>query len=267
MKNFSEFLVLKGLQPVTVLGHVRGIDRIIRKIGTSDISKEEASRFVVNLYLSGCSYSHKANSVTSLEYWMEYRGFAMRFGRQRKPKRLLKDTLSEGEITRLIFSAQSAKETAIVVLLAYSGLRPKEICNVRISDINFGAGQLRVEQGKGAKDGIVFLPSKCMTALMRYRPDFTEVNDQFLFQTYQGNKYNQNALRKLIKKLSRRAGITKRVYPYILRHSLATNMVKRGANLLFVKEHFRHAWIETTMLYVHSIGMQERQEQFFPQYV
>ncbi len=267
MKNFSEFLVLKGLQPVTVLGHVRGIDRIIRKIGTPDISKEEASRFVVDLYLSGFSYSHKANSVTSLEYWMEYRGLPIRFGRQRKPKRLLKDTLSEGEITRLIFSTQNTREAALIVLLAYSGLRPKEICNVKISDINFGACQLRVEQGKGAKDGIIFLPSKCMTALLRYQPNFSEAGDQFLFQTYQGHKYNQNALRKFIKKLALRAGVTKRVYPYLLRHSLATNMVKRGANLLFVKEHFRHAWIETTMLYVHSIGMQERQEQFFPQYV
>lgn len=266
MSNFSEFLVLKGLQSVTVFGHTRGIDRIIRKMGTSHISKEEASRFVVNLYLSDCSYSHKANSVTSLEYWMEYCGRPMHFSRQRKPKRLLKDTLTEAEVTRIIYSSKSVKETAISVLLAYSGLRPKELCKVRIGDIDFGTNQLRVEQGKGLKDDIIYLPSKCVHALMRYHSE-TKPSERFLFETYQGNPYNQNALRKLIKVMSRRAGVTKRVYPYLLRHSLATNMIKRGANLLFIKEHFRHAWLETTMLYIHSIGMQERQEQFFPQYV
>jgi len=82
-----------------------------------------------------------------------------------------------------------------------------------------------------------------------------------------GNQYNQNALRKTIKVISKRAKIEKRVYPYLLRHSLATNMVKRGANILYIKEHFRHAWIETTMLYIHSIGNLDRVEQYFPQYI
>jgi len=267
MKNFTQFLVVKGLQPVTVRGHVSSMGRIIRKIETENITCQQANDFVSNLYMSNVSYSHKSNQVKALEYWLEYKGNKMIFGRQRKPKRLFKETLTEAEITRMIISTKNIKEKSIVILLAYSGVRPKELCQIKISDIDFGTNQLRIEQGKEFKDGIIYIPSECIKCLMEYVIKDKLNSNDFLFKTYMGNQYNQNALRKTIKVISKRAKIEKRVYPYLLRHSLATNMVKRGANILYIKEHFRHAWIETTMLYIHSIGNLDRVEQYFPQYI
>lgn len=267
MDTFRRFLVISGLAEVTVKGHMKAVERIGKKIGTLHPTIEQAKDFIADLYMSGYSYSHKANQAKALEYWMQHTGKPIVFGRQRKPRPLLKDTLNESEITRLVLSVKNPKERAIVLLLAYSGLRPKELCSVKIRDINFGNNELRVEKGKGLKDRIVYLPGKCMEAVMKYLALQQYTLDDFLFYTYQKKKYTPQALRKLTKVLAKRAKIEKRVYPYLLRHSLATNMVKRGANVLSVKEHLGHAWIETTMLYIHSIGMQERNEQCFPQYV
>lgn len=264
MNNFKQFLILNGLATITVRGHMKAVERIARRCGSLDISIEKAQEYVADLYTSPHSHSHKANQVKALEYWMEYTNKKITFKRQRKPKPLLRDTLSESEISRLAMSTKTPKERAIFLLLAYSGLRPKEICSVRVEHINFGNNQLRVEQGKGLRDRIVYLPGKCMEAIMQHR---LQSPTDYLFYTYQEKQYSPQALRQLIKTLATRARIEKRVYPYLLRHSLATNMVKRGASILQVKEHLGHAWIETTMLYIHSIGMQERNEQSFPQYV
>lgn len=267
MDTFKRFLVISGLTPVTVTGHIKAVERIGKRIGTMHPTIEEAKNYIADLYLSGYSYSHKSNQAKALEYWMQHIDRPIIFGRQRKPRPLLKNTLTESEVTRLVISTKNAKEKAILLLLAYSGLRPKELCAIKIENINFGSNELRVEKGKGMKDRIVYLPSKCIEAVMQYLALHQYMQSDFLFYTYQKKKYTPQALRKLIKVLARRASINKRIYPYLLRHSLATNMVKRGTSILTVKEHLGHAWIETTMLYIHSIGMQERNEQSFPQYV
>lgn len=141
----------------------------------------------------------------------------------------------------------------------------KQIGNLK--PINFGLNTLLVEQGKGFKDGFIHLPSRCSQIIMQYITDYKISGDEWLFKTYQGNKYNSQALNKFVKTLAKKSDIQKRVYPYIFRHSLATNMIKRGSDILAIKEHFRHAWIETTMLYINSICQQERAEQHFPQYI
>lgn len=267
MNKFTQFLTLKGLQPVTVYGYTKNAERILKQIGNLKPNHNEAKDFIFNLYQSNWSYSHKSNSATTLEYYMEFIGKPIKFGRQRKPKRLLKETLSEAEIIKMISNTKNIRDKALIVLLSYSGLRPKEICNVKVNQINFGLNTLLVEQGKGFKDGFIHLPSRCSQIIMQYITDYKISGDEWLFKTYQGNKYNSQALNKFVKTLAKKSDIQKRVYPYIFRHSLATNMIKRGSDILAIKEHFRHAWIETTMLYINSICQQERAEQHFPQYI
>src|SRR3990167_9577029 len=96
-KEFESFLFLKGLQPVTVVGHLNGARRILGKIGDHH-SQKQMEDFVVGLYKSGYSYTYKSNSAKTLEYWMEFIGNPIKFGRQKKPRTLIKETLSESEV-------------------------------------------------------------------------------------------------------------------------------------------------------------------------
>jgi len=75
------------------------------------------------------------------------------------------------------------------------------------------------------------------------------------------------ALRKLIKVLAKKAGLKKRIYPYLLRHAFACNMVIRGANILYVKKQLRHVYLETTMQYLNTPISWESREKFLPQYI
>ena len=261
-KEFESFLFLKGLQPVTVFGHLSGINRILKQC-----SPEHFDEFVINLYKSTFSYSYKANSVKTIEYYLEFIGHPRVFIRQRKPKPLLKETLSESEINCLMLSCKNIREKAILSVLSYSGVRPKELCQVRVSDLNIGDKTLFVNLGKGMKDGIVEISSRCINVVLDYLSTYPMQGDDFLFQTLSGKQYNQMALRKLIKVLVKRSGIKKRVYPYLLRHSLACNMISRGAHILYVKKQLRHSYVETTMLYLNSRITWETNERFLPQYI
>lgn len=265
--EFAKFLcVRKGLNPVTINGHVKAISRISKQC---DLSKESADNYVFSLYQSGSSYSHKANQVKAIEYWFEFNGQDIRFARQRKPKPIIKQPLTEAEITRLLFVCKNIREKAIISVLAYSGIRPKELTNLRLQDIDFGTNEVRVIQGKGLKDAVIYVSAACIRILMEYLVKHPRNPQDLLFKTFDSLRpFNPGAQRKLVKVLAKRAGIIKRIYPYIFRHSLATNLIYRGADILTVKKQLRHSFIETTLLYIHSLGYEPRNnyERFVPSY-
>lgn len=266
-QEFEKFLYIhKGLQPVTVNGHLEAVKRLSKKI---ELTKEAVENYVFSLYQSNFSYSHKANQVKAIEYWFEFSGQPLHFARQRKPKPIIKQTLSEAEVTRLLFCCKNIREKAIITLLAYSGIRPKELCNVKVQDIDFGNNELRVICGKGMRDAVIYISAVCSRTLLEYLVKYPRRPDEYLFSTFDNKRrFIQGALRKLVKVLARRSNLVKRVHPYLLRHTLATNMINRGANILLVKKQLRHAWIDTTMLYISSLGYCPKNEfeQFVPSY-
>ncbi len=267
-QEFEKFLYIrKGLQPITVQGYHNAIRYLSKKI---TINKEQAENYVYNLYKSSYSYSHKANQVKALEYWFEFNNQPLTFARQRKPKPIIKQTLTEAEITRLIFVCKNIRERAIVAVLAYSGIRPKELKNLHLRDFDFGSNELRIIQGKGLKDGIIYISSSCVKIILEYLTKYPKQSDDLLFLTADGlREFNQNCLRKLIKVLTIRAGLVKRIYPYLFRHSLATSMINRGADIMTVKKQLRHSLIETTLLYISSLGYCAKNEydKYCPSYL
>ena len=265
--DFEKFLFIrKGLQPVTVKGHLNNIKRISKQC---DLTKEAVENYVFSLYQSKCSYSHKVNQVKSIEYWFEFNGQEIRFARQKKPKPIIKQTLTEAEITRLLFVCKNIRERAIIATLAYSGIRPKELSNLKLQDIDFGNNEIRVIQGKGAKDAVIYISAACVRILMEYLVKHPRNPQDLLFKTFDNLRpLSTGCLRKLVKVLAKRSGIIKRAYPYIFRHSLATNLIYRGADLLTVKKQMRHEFVETTLLYIHSLGYEPRNnyERYAPSY-
>jgi integrase/recombinase XerD len=266
--EFEKFLVVrKGLNPVTVKGHLNAIKRISR---SCELTKESAENFIFSLYQSNFSYHYKVNSAKSIEYWFEFNGQDVKFARQRKPKPIIKQTLSEAEITRLLFVCNNIREKAIIATLAYSGIRPKELTNLCLQDIDFGNNEVHVLEGKGLKDGVIYISAACVKILMEYLIKFPRNPQDLLFKTADNLRpFNTNCLRKLVKVLSARSKMTKRIYPYIFRHSLATSMINRGADLLTVMKQLRHSQIETTLLYIHSFGYSPKNEyeRFAPNYL
>lgn len=258
VKAFRQFLIVDcGYQPITVEGYLGGAKRFTRVVGGNP-TVEEAKKYMKVLYTSAYSFAHKTNTALAVERYMTFIGRKVRFGRQKKPRRIIKETLTEAEVTSMLLVCNNLKERAAIALLSYSGMRNKEFCGLRTKDLDYPTNRVHIWQGKGLKDRVVDITPECTRVMMDYIKKYEKQPDDFLFKTYQGNQYTGGALRKLVKVVGRRAKITKRVYPHIMRHSMSTNMLMRSADMETIRKQLGHIWLETTCLYCSSIVLLER---------
>lgn len=170
------------------------------------------------------------------------------------------DVLSCQEVERLIeapdlHTDQGIRDRAIMELLYATGMRVSEAIGVKLSDINREIGFVRC-LGKGRKERIVPLGKKAIVAIDRYceksRQRFTgKTSAQEIFLNRSGKKLSRISVWKLIKRYALKARIKHSIKPHLLRHSFATHLLERGADLRSVQEMLGHADISTTQIYTH----------------
>ena len=200
---------------------------------------------------------------------MRFLGNPVKLAKPKKPRRIIRDYLTEKEIQKIIGRCKDLRERALILILAYSGLRARELCALRAGDINPAERLILVRDGKGSQDRIVHVSKGCTKVLQKYLSSSHKKRDGFLF----ANKTNAQPLspymlRKTIKMITKRTAIEKRVYPHLFRHSLATNLLINGCNLLAIQEQLGHRNIQTTLIYLHSTPMIRRAmyDRFCPMY-
>jgi integrase/recombinase XerD len=170
------------------------------------------------------------------------------------------DALSLNEVEVLlaqpnIRDTQGIRDKAILETLYATGMRVSESANLKTDNVNFDIGFLRCF-GKGNKERIVPLGSKAGSSIKRYlessRPRLLKGRvSEFLFVSRLGKKISRQSLWKIIKKYARAARIKKTIKPHTLRHSFATHLLERGADLRSVQEMLGHSDISTTQIYTH----------------
>ncbi|MCS7336839.1 MAG: tyrosine recombinase [Verrucomicrobiae bacterium] len=185
----------------------------------------------------------------------------------RRWKRLPK-ALGHEEIERLLTpeqpeTPQSLCDQAVLELAYASGLRLAELRSLRLEQVNLEAGFVHVI-GKGNKERVVPIGRKAVEALRRYleigRPKLVRPHSPGnVFLTSRGTAFAPNTLWLRIKRRARRAGITRNITPHMLRHSFATHMLERGADLRVIQELLGHSSISTTEVYTHIEGARLRE--------
>lgn len=173
---------------------------------------------------------------------------------------ILPEVLSISEVETLLKQPDDRRkfgirDKAILELLYASGLRAAELVNLRVSDLNLESGFVRC-WGKGSRERIVPLGRKAVAAIRNYliraRPQFRKGTDPaILFLSSQGKALSRQRLWGLFKKYLLQAGLGKKMSPHTLRHSFATHLLSRGADLRVVQEMLGHANISTTQIYTH----------------
>ena len=174
--------------------------------------------------------------------------------------RPLPEFLNLDEVDRLLAAPDGrtpagARDKAMLEVLYASGLRVSELVALSAAAIDAQTGVLRV-RGKGGKERIVPVGERAREAVAAYlggpRQELLKTrrsND--LFVTPRGARMTRQGFWKLIGRYARAAGIDRRVYPHSLRHSFATHLLERGADLRAVQAMLGHADIETTQIYTH----------------
>jgi len=242
----------RGLAEATVHNYTAAIRRLAPVIGLEPTPKN-IEQHIERMHKAGASYSHIVNTSIALEAYCAFMGRPIKLGRPQKPHHLVRGTLSEAEVTLLIAAARSLRERAMIATLAYAGLRNRELCRLRIRDVDLGGQTLHIQATKTQKDRYTHITASCVSLLADYlRERDGQPSDLMFVCLRSGRPYAPQNLRKLIRTAAKRANLKKRVYPHLLRHSLATSLLHRGAHLLAIKEQLGHAFVETTMIYVHS---------------
>ncbi len=184
-----------------------------------------------------------------------------------KLDRRLPSFLTTGEVERLLeapdlSTPQGQRDRALIELLYASGLRVSELVSLNLEQINLNTNEIRV-RGKGAKERVVLMGKPAAQALNDYlsqgRPELLGKRvGNALFLNRNGERLVARRVQRILEKYANMAGIGKRVYPHMLRHTFATHLLDGGADLRVVQELLGHANLSSTQIYTHVSKSQAR---------
>ena len=175
--------------------------------------------------------------------------------------RKLPDTLSENEINEIISQIDLSKpegerNRAMIETLYSCGLRVTEMIQLKISDLFFEEGFIRVI-GKGNKQRFVPINSYMIKLIENYKNlirskiKIQKGHEDTIFLNRRGKQISRNMVFMILKELTEKAGIHKTVSPHTLRHSFATHLLENGADLRAIQQMLGHESITTTEIYMH----------------
>ena len=170
--------------------------------------------------------------------------------------------LSCDEVDRLIdqpdtTSLLGLRDRALIELLYATGMRVSELVSVRSSDLNLRGGYLAC-LGKGSKERLVPMGRQAVKWVQRYmdtgRPHLLRGGDSpWLFLNFRGQQLGRVGFWKILKKHALGAGLSRELSPHVVRHSFATHLLERGADLRVIQDLLGHADLSTTQIYTHVL--------------
>lgn len=165
--------------------------------------------------------------------------------------------MTEEEVAKLIGAAfaksqkdeRALRDRAVLETFYSTGIRISELAGLKTQDIDFIGGIVKV-MGKGRKERIVPIGDTATQAIRRYL-ETRKKQDEALFLNKSGRRISSRGIRNIVEKYIRLAGIKQGVSPHTFRHSFATHLLNRGADLRTVQELLGHANLSTTQIYTH----------------
>jgi len=180
--------------------------------------------------------------------------------RSPRPWARLPKVLTSADVTKLLelpegTQPEDVRDAAMVELLYATGLRVSELVNLESAQVNLAVGYV-LASGKGAKQRVVPMGEparqRLETYLERGRAALAKGRQvRHIFVTRRGRRLTRQGFWKALRARARRAGITRPISPHMLRHSFATHLLDRGADLRSVQTMLGHAKITTTQIYTH----------------
>ncbi|MBU1888002.1 MAG: site-specific tyrosine recombinase XerD [Candidatus Omnitrophica bacterium] len=272
--EFLSYLsVERGLSNNTLISYKRDLRKFfnylkaMRIASIEKVSRHNITSFMLDEKDKGLSASSISRELACLKSFFK---FLLRENKIKdnitgvieSPKlwKKLPDVLSLDEVEAIlktpnIRDVAGARDKASIELMYATGMRVSELVNLKMDDLNIEVGFAKCF-GKGGKERIVPFGRKAKESILRYleksRPRLLKKKvSNALFLTRLGRAMSRQTFWKTIKKYTREARIKKNVTPHSLRHSFATHILERGADLRIVQEMLGHADISTTQIYTH----------------
>ena len=269
--DYQMYLKLeKRVSTNTIEGYLRDIQKLINYSDKQplDYSQDDLRDFVHDFASSEYSVRSQARVISGLKSFFGY--LQLEDFREDNPTSLLEtpkigmklpDVLSEKEIDKMIevidlSKPEGQRNRAIIEVLYGCGLRVSELINLKISDLFFDDGFIRVI-GKGNKQRLVPISDYTIKYINLYKESIRihlpiqAGFEDFLFLNRRGKNLTRVMIFTIVKELSIIAGVKKTISPHTFRHSFATHLLKNGADLRAIQLMLGHESITTTEIYTH----------------
>lgn len=270
---FINYLIVeKGLSKNTVDAYSRDILDFINHLSGMGISEPgkvaplDIVKYIGKLRDAGISPRSSARKLTTIRMFYRFlntEGYIksnptllveLPKGISRLPK-----ALSLNDVDKLLAAPDTktplgSRDKAMLELLYATGLRVSELVSLKVGDVNLDIGYL-MAFGKGLKERIVPMGESSQGWIKKYmadgRPRLFKGQSEYLFINRSGEHLSRQGFWKIIKSCARKANIAVSITPHTLRHSFATHLLERGADLRSVQMMLGHADISTTQIYTH----------------
>ena len=269
INRFLRFLdAEKNASPHTIKNYgsdLREFNRFVGKKSPAEIDYLMARRFLAYLREKNALKSTISRKLACLKSFFKY------LTRERvlesnpasgiatpKRERRLPAVLDVSEVEQLIEaitgdSWEIKRDRAILEVLYGSGIRAGELVGLDVEDIDLLSGMVKV-RGKGKKERMVPIGSCAVEAVKSYLdvlPSGSDGRSGPLFVNRRGLRLTDRSVRRIIVQCGKKAALKKEISPHTLRHTFATHLLDRGADLRSVQELLGHVYLSTTQIYTH----------------
>ena len=267
LEAFLAALAAGGASPKTVKAYRAAIQDFLEFIGDKplrEVTESDVAAWIYDRLTNGVRrprsrgdlFEERRERQVTMHYYtlflrgfLQWLGLGIRVPVVRKPRSPRVEALRGDEVERLIAASRDALDLLIVALLFETGLRAQEAVSLRLRDIDFTRREIRVRNAKYGEERIVLygaLTEQALRIWLSLNPGLGP-DDKLLGISYSG-------LYKRLKTLAKRAGLDpKKVRPHVLRHTFATEALRRGIPLPVVQRLLGHHDIKVTQIYLHLL--------------
>jgi len=275
-KGYENYLKLeKSLSQNSIAAYINDINKLgdfldqkYKGVAPEKVKLDHLKAFVEWLNDKGVSPRTQARTISGIKSFYKYLLIEGKIGNDptallESPKigRKLPDILSMEEIDSLIDAIdlnkpEGQRNKAMLETLYSCGLRVSELVNLKITNLFFEQGYIKVE-GKGEKERLVPASPSAIEEINKYLNTYrkklriNQDSENILFLNRRGRKLSRVMIFTIIKNLAEKVGMDKKISPHTFRHSFATHLINGGADLRAVQEMLGHESILTTEIYTH----------------
>ena len=275
--EFKNYLKLeRSLSDNSVSAYLNDINKLVSfikrknlgEIKYSDVNSILINDFIEEIYNSGISTYSQARTISGLKSFFSYLLLEEKIEidpteliESPKLSKKLPETLNIEEIEKILTSIElnsfeGLRNRAIIETLYSCGLRVSELTNITFQNLFLDIGFIKVI-GKSSKERLVPIGTSAIKYIKKYNDEYRKLinvkegNEGYLFLNRRGSKISRNMIFIIIKNISKKIFLNKKISPHTFRHSFATHMIEGGADLRAVQEMLGHESITTTEIYTH----------------
>lgn len=271
--KYKRYLLLeKGLSPNTIEAYMTDLQKLVdfcdeRQLSIPSIQQDHLEQFLATLYDKSLSPRTIARIISGMKSF--FRFLLLEHFRDDDPSELVEApkiglklpvVLSVEEIDAILAvidlsTAEGTRNYAILETLYSCGLRISELTNLRFSDLFLEEGFIRVE-GKGSKQRLVPISDIAIQKIKNWLPYRSQItlkkgSEDIVFVSSRGKAISRVTVFHYIRQYAEVVGLQKKISPHVFRHSFATHLLERGANIRVIQEMLGHEKITTTEIYTH----------------